>query len=44
MSDNPIPNPHWLKNPPPEGEEAQWLKERSQNNRRAKFRSLRRRG
>ena len=31
----------WLENSPPEGEEAQWLKECSQNNRRAKFRSRR---
>ena len=33
----------WLENPPPEGDEGQWFKERSQNNRQAKFRLRRRR-
>ena len=34
---------NYLKNPPLEGEEAQWLKEESQNNRSIKFRLRRRR-
>jgi hypothetical protein len=32
-------NDIWTKRTPPQGEEAQWLKERSQNARQAKFRS-----
>ena len=36
----PVPDPEWLRRPPPEGEEAHWLKERSQVNQLAKFRSL----
>ncbi len=44
MSDDNVPDQNWLKNPPPEGEEAKWLKEQNQNNQRPKFRSRRRRG
>ena len=39
---NSPPDPDWLRRPPAEGEEAQWLKERSQANRRARFRSRQR--
>lgn len=37
----PVPDTEWLRRPHAEGEEAQWLKERSQANRRAKFHSRR---
>jgi hypothetical protein len=39
MTNGHYPNNDWLRIQPPEGEEAQWFKERNQNNRRAKFRS-----
>ncbi len=31
------PDPDWLKNPSSEGDEAQWLKERSQANRQKRL-------
>jgi hypothetical protein len=41
---NEQPDPDWLKRPPAEGDDAQWFKEQSQANRRAKFRSRGQRG
>ena len=32
------PDKYWLQNLPSEGDEAQWFKEQSQNNRPTKFR------
>jgi hypothetical protein len=44
MPNDQTPNPSWLRNPPLKGQEAQRLKEHSQNNRREKFRSRKQRG
>lgn len=44
MSADELLDKDWTKNPPAEGEEAQWLKEQIQNNRRARFRLRRRKG